>query len=51
MIPKHPVFPGRVRRISPGFGWVDHRLVSPRSGDLNFGSHPTAFVIAQVWNR
>jgi hypothetical protein len=30
MIPKHPVFPGRVRRISPGFGWVDHRLVRER---------------------
>jgi hypothetical protein len=30
MIPKHPVFPGRVRRVPAGFGWVDHRLVRER---------------------
>lgn len=30
MIPKRPVFPGRVRRVPAGFGWVDHRLVSDR---------------------
>ena len=30
MIPKHPVYPGRVRRVPPGFGWVDHRLVRER---------------------
>lgn len=26
-IEKHPVCRERVRRIAPGFGWVDHRLV------------------------
>lgn len=26
-IPKSPIVRDRIRRISPGFGWVDHRLV------------------------
>ena len=30
MIPKHPVYPERVRRVPAGFGWVDHRLVRER---------------------
>ena len=30
MIPKHPVYPGRIRRVPAGFGWVDHRLVNER---------------------
>ena len=30
MIPKHPVYPGRVRRVPAGFGWVDHRLIRER---------------------
>ena len=27
---KHPVCRGRVRRVPPGFNWVDHRLVRER---------------------
>ena len=30
MIVKHPVVRDRVRRVPPGFGWVDHRLVRER---------------------
>jgi hypothetical protein len=26
-IPKSPIVRDRIRRIAPGFGWVDHRLV------------------------
>lgn len=32
MIEKLPLVPGRLRRIPPGFGWVDHRLL--RDGHL-----------------
>lgn len=26
-IPKSPIVRDRIRRITPGFGWIDHRLV------------------------
>ena len=50
MISKHPIFSGRVRRISPGFGWVDHRLVSPRRGGGCFGSTHNPIVIVKARN-
>ena len=27
---KHPIMPDRLRRVPPGFGWVDHRFVRER---------------------
>lgn len=34
MIVKTPVLPQRVRKIPPGFSWIDHRLVRDRHMDL-----------------
>jgi len=34
MIAKTPVLPQRVRKIPPGFSWIDHRLVRDRHMDL-----------------
>ena len=33
MIEKLPIVPARLRRIPPGFGWVDHRFV--RDGSVS----------------